>query len=59
MNNNENFDDIVEMKLNDEDIMELFELDLSGSINIAAFKGSDCDASRTRQGGNKTCSCCY
>ena len=59
MNNNENFDDIVEMQLNNEDIEELFDLELSESIRISAIKNSDCDASTSRQGGNKTCSCCY
>ena len=57
MNNNENFDDIVEMQLNDEDIKELFDLELPESIHIAAFRG--CDASTSRQGGNRTCACCY
>lgn len=58
MNNNENFDDIVEMQLNDEDIEELFDLELSESIHVIAAKAV-CDASRSAQGGVKTCACCY
>lgn len=59
MENNEKFDDIVEMQLNNEDIMELFDLELSEDIRIIAAKGSDCDASNVTQGGVRTCACCY
>lgn len=58
MKDNEKFDEIVEMQLYDEDLKELFDLDLtSGIISIAAAKG--CDGSNTRQGGVKNCDCCY
>ena len=58
MKDNENFDEIVEMKLYDEDLKELFDLDIQDSI-ISISAAKNCDGSNTNSGGWTACNCCY
>ncbi len=58
MKDNENFDEIVEMQIDDAELNELFDLNIDDSIiSIAANKA--CDGSGSRPGGWKACVCCY
>lgn len=58
MKDNENFDEIIEMQIDDADLNDLFDLNIDDAIiSIAANK--NCTSSSANPGGYINCRCCY